>query len=208
MVATFPQLEYPRAWAAHVRVAGPLLWELPAQDVELPPGSAPLVLVAPSTSQDRRHRLLDTALRGLAALPVRVLATYNRRTPEKPLPSPANARVVEWVSYARTMPAADVVVCHGGHGTLVRSLASGTPVVSVPVAGDMAENGARVQWAGAGLSLPERFLSPMTLRWAVERVLDDPRYAGRARELSEWARRNDGAAAAAGLVEGFAAGAV
>ena len=36
---------------------------------------------------------------------------------------PANARLVDWVSYARTMPHCDVVVCHGGHGTLARALA-------------------------------------------------------------------------------------
>ena len=54
---------------------------------------------------------------------MRVLATWNRRLPPRPLPVPDNARVVEWVSYSRTMPHCDVVVCHAGHGTLVRALA-------------------------------------------------------------------------------------
>src|SRR5204863_182675 len=93
----------------------PLVRELrphvPAADVELPPGDAPLVLVAPSTAQDAEHRLLTAALRGLADEPVRVLATWNRRLPPQPLPAPANASLVPWVSYARTMPQCDVVVC-------------------------------------------------------------------------------------------------
>ena len=201
LVGTFPQLELPRAWPDHVHVTGPLMWEPPAEGVALPPGDRPLVVVAPSTSQDTRGKMIAAALRGLADLPVRVLATYNRRPPALSVPLPANARVVQWMSYSRTMPHADVVVCHAGHGTLVRALASGVPVVAVPVAGDMAENAARLQWAGAGLALPERLVTPRTLRWVVQRVLEEPRFAARARELATWAAANDGAERAAALVE-------
>ena len=62
LVATFPQLEYPRDWPAGTHVVGPLMWEPPAADVELPPGDAPLVLIAPSTSQDPGQTLLRAAL--------------------------------------------------------------------------------------------------------------------------------------------------
>jgi UDP:flavonoid glycosyltransferase YjiC (YdhE family) len=196
MVATFPQLEYPRAWPEGVHVTGPLAWELPTAPVPVRAGDEPLVLVAPSTSQDPTR------------LPVRVLAALNRHPGHAPrheqLDVPANAQLVDWVSYSQVMPLADVVVCHGGHGTLVRALAVGVPVVTVPASGDMGENGVRAQWAGAGLNLPGRFLSPATLRWAVQSVLEQPRLAARARNLSAWAGRNDGAANAAGLVERFA----
>jgi UDP:flavonoid glycosyltransferase YjiC (YdhE family) len=206
IVATFPQLEYPRraAWPG-MRVTGPLLWEQPFGEVELPPGDAPLVLVAPSTSQDPEQRLVRAALEALASEPVRVLATKNRREPTDPLTVPANARLVDWLSYARTMPLCDAVVCHAGHGTLARSLASGVPVVACPHAGDMAENAARVRWAGAGVSLPRRFVTPRGLRLAVRRVLAEPRYRRRAQELGDWAARNDGASIAADAVEELAA---
>ena len=85
-------------------MVGPVMWEPPFGEVEPPPGDAPLVLVAPSTAQDPEHRLLRAALAGLADEPVRVLATWNRRPVHEPLPVPANARLVEWVSYSRTMP--------------------------------------------------------------------------------------------------------
>ncbi len=205
IVATFPQLEYPRASAwPGMRVTGPLLWEQPFGDVELPPGDAPLVLVAPSTSQDPEHRLVRAALEGLAGEPVRVLATTNRRPPSSPLPVPANARLVDWVSYARTMPLCDAVVCHAGHGTVARALASGVPVVACPHAGDMAENAARIRWSGAGVSLPRRFHTARGVRLAVRRLLRDPRYRRRAEELRDWAAANDGAAAAADAVEELA----
>jgi UDP:flavonoid glycosyltransferase YjiC (YdhE family) len=204
LVATFPQLEYPRAWPPWAHVVGPLMWEPPARDVELPPGDAPLVLIAPSTAQDPDHRLLGAALRGLADAPVRVLATWNRRLPSRPLPVPANARVVEWVSYARTMPLCDVVVCHAGHGTLVRALACGCAVVACPHVGDMNENAARLDWFGAGVRLPRRFVSPRPLRLAVERALSEPSIRARAGELAAWATAHDPADTAAALVERLA----
>jgi UDP:flavonoid glycosyltransferase YjiC (YdhE family) len=163
------------------------------------------VLVAPSTSQDPSHRLLRAALRGLAELPVRVLATWNRRPPGERLEVPANARLVEWVSYARTMPRCDVVVCHGGHGTVARALASGCVVVAVPAAGDMNENAARVDWAGVGVRVPRRLCAPEPVALAVERALSEPRLRAQARSLAAWAHAHDPGARAAELIEGVVA---
>jgi UDP:flavonoid glycosyltransferase YjiC (YdhE family) len=207
LVATFPQLEYPRARAeAGVRITGPLLWEQPYDEIELPPGDDPLVLVAPSTSQDPAGRLLQVTLEGLANEPLRVLASTNRRPPADPHAVPPNARLVDWLSYARTMPRCDAVVSHAGHGTLARALACGVPIVACPAAGDMPESAARIRWAGVGVSLPRRFQTARGVRLAFRRVLGDPGYADRVRELAEWSRRNDGAATAADAVEELAAG--
>lgn len=209
IVGSFPQLEYPRRWPSHVHVVGPLMWEPPGERV-LPPtppnatSSNPVVLVAPSTSQDPSHRLLIAALRGLADAPVRVIATWNRRLPPRPLPVPQNTTLVDWVSYSKTMPLCDLVVCHAGHGTLTRALSSGCPVLACPVAGDMNENAARVAWAGAGVRLPRRFIAPRPLRLAVERALADASMRWRAHELAAWASAHDPADFAAGLVERLA----
>jgi MGT family glycosyltransferase len=203
LVGTYPQLEYPRDWPAHVHVVGPLIWEPPAREVAIPEGEEPLVLVAPSTSQDPEHRLLHASLRGLADAPVRVLATYNRRLPSRPLGVPDNAVVVDWLSYARTLPHCDAIVCHAGHGTLVRALSLGVPVVACPVAGDMNENAARLAWAGAGVRLPRRFVSARPLRRGVERVVGDEAIRRRARAFAGWSAANDAGARAANLVEGL-----
>ena len=164
------------------------------------------MLIAPSTAQDAEHTLLTAALRGLAHEPVRVLATWNRRLPPRPLPVPENARLVEWLSYSRTMPRCDVVVCHAGHGTLARALACGCAVVACPAVGDMNENAARLDWAGAGVRIPRRFLSPRTLQLAVERALGESSIRARAQEIATWSRAHDPALTAAQLVEGLATG--
>jgi UDP:flavonoid glycosyltransferase YjiC (YdhE family) len=206
IVGTFPALEYPRAWPPSVHVVGPLLWEPPYGEVEAPVGSAPLVLVTPSTAQDPDQRLLLTAVAALASERVRVLATWNRRPPPVTFRVPANTRVVEWMSYARTMPGSALVVCHGGHGTMVRALASGAPVLAVPHSGDMAENAARADWAGVGVRLPWRLLGRTALRLAVRRALENPDLRIRAQALAHWASEHDGTTRAADLVEELAAG--
>jgi UDP:flavonoid glycosyltransferase YjiC (YdhE family) len=204
-VATFPQLEYPRAVALPcTHIVGPLLWEPPFGGVELPPGDGPLVLVAPSTSQDPSHKLLRAALAGLAGAPVRVLASTNRRPLDRSVDVPANARLVDWVSYSRTMPRCDAVVCHAGHGTVARALTSGCVVVAVPAAGDMNENAARIDWAGVGVRVPRRLCSPSAIRLAVERALATPSLRTRARTLASWADEHDAAARAADLIEALA----
>ena len=207
LVGTFPQLEYPRRWPPGTHVVGPLMWEPPFDFVAPPGGSDPLVLVAPSTAQDPEHRLLRAALAGLGDMPIRVMATWNRRPlpSDEPVVVPDNTRLVEWVSYSKTMPGCSLVICHAGHGTMVRALACGCPVLAVPHVGDMAENAARADWAGAGVRLPWRLLTPGTLRLAVQRALSRASVAARARELAAWAADHDGAARAAELVEALAA---
>ena len=122
---------------------------------------------------------MRTALAALADEPVRVVATTNLVAPQHPIEVPANAVLVEWLSYSQLMPAASLVVSHGGHGTVARALGAGAPVLVCPIIGDMSETAMRVDWAGAGLSLPWRLCRPAPLRWAVRRLLHEPSFTAR-----------------------------
>jgi UDP:flavonoid glycosyltransferase YjiC (YdhE family) len=204
LVATYPQLEYPRNWPRGVEITGPMTFEMPHPEIELPPGDAPLVLVAPSTAHDSENHLVRTALAALGDESVRVVATTNRVAPQRPIEVPANAVLVEWLSYSQLMPSASLVISHGGHGTVARALGAGTPVLVCPIIGDMSETAMRVAWAGAGLSLPWRLCRPAPLRWAARRLLDEPSYAAKAEEIAAWGRENDGARHGAELVERLA----
>lgn len=183
VVATYPELEYPREWPVEVEVCGPLSYEIPHPDIDLPEGEGPLILIASSTAHDPRCELIRRSLKAFAGEPVRVVATTNGHSPESPIEVPANAVLVDWLSYTQVMAAADLVVCHGGHGTICRSLEVGKPLLVSPAIGDMAENGARVQWAGCGLTLPSRLRRPQTLRWVARELLGNPAYAERARAI-------------------------
>jgi len=203
LVATFPQLEYPREWPPAVHVVGPMFWEPPgAGVVQPPPGDQPLVVVAPSTSHDPKQRLVRAAVEGLRGSDVRVLASLDRRPALRPLKAGSRARLVNWMSYADAMSDAALVICHAGHGTIARALERGIPILAVPHSGDMAENAARLDWAGLGVRLPWRFTSPTTVRLATERALSNhAALSARARELGDWSVANDGPTRAAELIE-------
>lgn len=202
MVATLPHLEYPRAWPTYAHVTGPLHWSprtKPAHPV--PDGSAPLIVVAPSTSQDPTGKLVRAAGKALAGHDVRVVAVTPKAVPD--LPHAENIAYVDWIPYDDLMPQASVVICHGGHGTLSLALCAGTPVLAAPAAGDMYENAARLVWSGAGARLLKIVARPSTVRAAVDHLRSNERFARRADAIRIWARSNDGTARAADLVEAF-----
>ena len=203
MVATFPQLEYPRRWPEHVEVTGPMMLDAGDAEVELPPGDEPLVVVASSTVKDLERRLVRATLEALADEPVRVLVTMGGAGEPLGDEIPPNAVVADWISFARVMPLASAVVCNGNHGTLTWALAHGAPVLVSPAMADDAEHGARVGWSGAGLMVPAWLLRPRTVQIAMRQLLYDPDYRLRAREIAAWSRANDGAARGAELVEGL-----
>lgn len=204
LVATFPQLEYRREWPAGVHITGPMHFELSHPEIALPPGDDPLILVAPSTSQDPDNRLVRSALAAFAGKPVRVVATTNRVHPGRPIEVPGNAVLVEWLSYSQILPLASLVVCHGGHGTVARALGAGVPVLACPAAGDMNETAMRITHAQVGRSIRWSLTGPRSLAWAAAEILENPLYRTRAGRVSSWDREHDGPAAGSRLVEKLA----
>ena len=99
------------------------------------------------------------------------------------------------------MPGCDLVVTHGGHGTLVRALACGCPVVVCPAGGDMGENAARADWAGVGVRLPRRLLGRAHAAAGRRAGAADAGDADRARAVAAWIAGHDGADAAARELE-------
>ena len=119
---------------------------------------APLVYLTFGTVLGHMTRALDVyriALRAVAGLDVRVLLTVGRSVEPADLrPVPANVHVEQWVDQADVLGHADVVVCHGGSGTVFGALAAGVPLVVVPQFADQFANARLVATAGAGLAAP------------------------------------------------------
>jgi hypothetical protein len=91
------------------------------------------------------------ALRAVEPLDARVLLTVGRRFDAAALgPVPPNVQVEAWVDQADVLAEADLVLCHGGSGTVLGALATGVPLVVVPLFADQFENGRRIAAAGAG----------------------------------------------------------
>ncbi|RDI31505.1 UDP:flavonoid glycosyltransferase YjiC (YdhE family) [Rhodococcus sp. AG1013] len=180
LIATLPALEVPRPdWPSNAHVVGPLVWE-PADNVlDPPPGDGPLVVLAPSTASTGAGGMLDTAIRALDGLGVRMLVTLFDK-PEIDLP--------DWVraGYGRQdemLRNASALICGAGHGVLAKGLLAGVPAVTVPGGGDQWEVANRVARGGLGVMI--RPLEVATLRDAVQKVLDDPAYAAAARRAAD-----------------------
>jgi UDP:flavonoid glycosyltransferase YjiC (YdhE family) len=93
-----------------------------------------------------------TALDAVAGLDARVLLTVGRGADVSALGSiPPNVHVEAWVPQVDVLGSAALVVCHGGSGTTFGALASGVPLVIVPLFADQSANGRRVAAVGAGL---------------------------------------------------------
>ncbi len=176
MVATLPSLEAPRAdWPRNASVVGPLSWDPAVDDLPLPPGRAPLVMVSPSTSAADQRSLIDAALDGLHDM--RLAGTVLE---------PYEAQLPAWASVGTgrqepVLAQAAVVVTGGGHGMIVRALTAGVPLVLAPNAGQL-ELARRVEQLGAAVVL--RRADPRSVRRAVDRVIEDRRYGSAARQVA------------------------
>jgi UDP:flavonoid glycosyltransferase YjiC (YdhE family) len=123
-----------------------------------------------------------------------VLLTVGRRfNPADLGPIPDNVHVEAWTDQADVLAEADLVVCHGGSGTVLGALAVGIPMVMVPLFADQFENARRIAAAGAGQIVePARGSrrSPIgdadarRITTAVNAVLTNPSYCDQAADIA------------------------
>lgn len=136
--------------------------------------------------------LFERVIAGLGMLAVDVVATVGRRLdPSIFDPLPPNVRVEQYVPQTQVLPHCDVVVCHGGSGSVLGALAHGLPLVVLPLGADQPENGERCVATGVGLALDPETATPAEVRDAVTTVLAEPAYrraaAGLAAEVARFA---------------------
>ena len=168
----------------NVRYVGPQLdnsWS-EGLDLSRPRDRKPLVVVSFSTrfaAVSVGQRVLDA----LATLPVRGLITLGPALAPEDLRVPANILVRSFVPHRAVLPRAQLVVTHGGLGTVMAALAHGVPLVCIPLKNDQYENAMRVRASGAGRCLG-RHATHRSLRRAILEVLDEHRFSDAARRLA------------------------
>ena len=111
--------------------------------------------------------------------------------------------VVESVPHGAVLPHVDLVITHGGHGTLIRSLAGGVPVMVVPISRDQPDNAARVVHHRVGVKVSKRS-SPEKFAAAVRRALADDTIRAGAREMAARLAPDIGAPKAIAALEDLA----
>lgn len=212
VVTTPQQFDMPADpdWESVVHV-GPVLEDEPcAAPLAEPPDadpSTPLVLVSFSTAPEQRSlEKVQQTLDALGELPVRAVATTAGVVEIDELRIPHNVRAVHYAAHDPILQKASLLITHGGHGTLMRALRAGVPMILLPgPAHDQRPNAALMHELGAAIAL-EGDAQSAQIANAARTILQDPAYAIRARELGEIVRSCGGAFAAADEVESLLAG--
>ena len=185
LVLTSAAFDFPATLPDNARYVGPILddpeWADGAE-WRPPAGTGPLVLVAMSSTFQDHVGCLQRITDALGAMPVRGLVTTGPAIAPSSIRAAANVSVVASAPHRDILPKADLVVTHGGHGTVIKALAAGVPLVILHHGRDQADNAVRVTTRGAGLAVP-RGASSARIARAIDVVLDDPRYRAAAGEL-------------------------
>lgn len=146
--------------------------------------------------------LFERVLRGLRELPANVRATVGTHIdPADVGPQPSHVLVERFVAQAVVLPGCDLVVSHGGSGTLAASLAHGKPGVLIPMGADQPLNAARCEQLGVACVLDPVCATAEDVREAAWSVLGSEAHrAAAARFRDEFAALPDASLAVSLIV--------
>ena len=121
--------------------------------------------------------LHSRVLAGLKDVAANVVVTVGERIdPAEFGPMPDHMRVERFIPQHLILPTCDLVVSHGGSGSVMGTIAHGLPSVLLPMGADQPNNAQRCVDLGTGLALDPVNVTPEEVREAVSRVLADPSY--------------------------------
>ena len=141
----------------------PIPWDVPG---DLPATTKPLIYLTLGTVA-RNPAVLQTAIDGLSKLPAQVVV----------------ATLDTFVPQARLLPKADLVVHHGGTGTVLGALAAGLPQLIIPQGADQFVNAELLTAKGISQTLPDGFTADDVTEQA-EKLLADPAYRANAGKVA------------------------
>lgn len=187
LVMTSPDFDFPAKFPANVQFTGPILddpftmqsWEDPWTETD----DRKLVLVGFSTTYQQQENILQNIIAALGKTPYKALLTLGPAMQENFKNVPSNVIIRSFIPHSQVLPKVAVVITHAGHGTVIRSLAFGVPLICLPIGRDQPANAARVVYHGAGVRLNKK-TSPDKISKAIIKVVENPDYEKKAKELS------------------------
>ena len=197
----------PRSLPSNVRYTGmPYeeehgVWKPPWR----PDDVRPLALISFSTAPQGQAPVLRRILEALAPLSIRAMVTLGPALTADEFRAPGNVVLVPFAPHTLILPHADLVVSHCGHGTVLKALTYGVPLVCIPLRGDQPDVAARVVHAGAGVRLsPDA--SVLQIATALQQVLNDPKFREAAQRLAAILKTEDGVQTAIAELQSVASG--
>ena len=179
-------------------------WSAPWQSPWPATDRRPLILVGFSSTFQNQADALRRVVHALAGMEVRAVVTTGPAIAAASLPAAPNVHVCPSAPHSQILKDAAAVITHCGHGTVIRTLAAGVPIVCMPMGRDQNENAARVVYRGAGVRIKPT-ASSAAIATAVRTVLHEPRYRERARAVGALIVRDARDSKAVPVLESIAA---
>jgi MGT family glycosyltransferase len=209
-----PSFEFPlREPAPNVHFIGPLVPEgsgdVPEGLEEAKKAGRKVVLVSQGTvANNDLGKLLAPVIQAFGEREdFLVLATTGGKAIEEiPCSIPSNTVASKFLNFGAILPYVDVLVAYASYGTVTQALSFGVPMVVAGKGEDKPEVAARVTWTGCGIDLATDNPTPEQVREAVDRILTQPAYRARARQLAQESALYDTAREVTTLLEGLVAG--
>ena len=165
----------------------------------------PLVYATLGTVYNRLEGVLAAILDALRPEGLNVILTVGRgQDPARLGPQPPHIRVERFLAQAILLPECDLVVTHGGYGTVAAALAHGVPLVLIPISADQPGNARRCAALGVGRAVGPEERTPAAIRAAARAVMGDPTYRRNALALRDTAATLPGLDHAVALLERLA----
>lgn len=114
---------------------------------------------------------------------------------------PENFLVTDFAPGLALVEKSNLVICHGGNGTIYQALYHGVPVLGIPTFHDQDFNMQRVEDLGLGAALYPRRLDAALLRETSERIIADTTKKAACAAISGPVRASDAPGAAVKLIE-------
>lgn len=134
----------------------------------------------------RLRDVFASVIEGLRDLPINLIVTVGQRLdPGDFGEQPANVHIERYIPQALILPKCDLVISHGGSGSVMGALAHGVPLGLIPLNADQPLNAERCVALGAGRVLGTEQITPDEAREGVAALLADASYrrnAGRVRD--------------------------
>jgi len=170
----------------NVRYVGPILddpdwvgkWEHPWPTGDI----RPLVIVSLSTTFQNQSKVIQACIDALSGLEVKGLVTLGMAMEDESFLLPENVKIIKSAPHSKVFPHADLVITHGGHGTIMRALSHGLPLICLPMGRDQNDNAAKVAYYGCGIKLSKKS-SPKKIGRAVEGILGNLSFTAKAQKL-------------------------
>lgn len=143
-----------------------------------------MVLVGLSSTFQNQKQVITNCIGALGKLDVRGLVTLGLAMENEKFIAQQNVKVIAGASHADIFPHADCVITHAGHGTVMRALANGVPMVCLPMGRDQGDNAAKVEYHKAGIRLSAKS-DPDKIANAVRKVLININYKKQARIIGD-----------------------